>query len=445
MRRLLSRRSALRGAAITVGTGLAGCSSSSGDGQTTTAGPTTETATGPSPDVVAVIAYMASGVQIFENYYAIRSGDDEEIVIPDGLKNNALPEQVGKPLANVTGTAPAGAGPNQDTFAELFVDEYGTEPGIFTSHTFDAVSILLLANVAAGDNDGSAIRDQMRRVTDREGQTVGPETLAEGVEAAARGERVNYVGASSRTEFDKRGDPASASYEIWQFDSGTETGFRTLDTIGFTGSPGGTMADSSPGGKDRTAKIGLLLPETGDLGMAGKPMRKAGELAISIVQNADVSVDVDLGFRDTETDPNVGVHAAQNLIDAGYPCVVGPASSGVNEPVATQALIPNQVVGCSPSSTALSVSFLQDDGYVFRTAPSDLLQGQVLAQVASERVGGSTTATMYVDNDYGRQLSDQYVTSFDENHGGTVWNTVPIGKERDTYREPLTSVLSKST
>lgn len=423
-----------------MGAGVAGCSSSSESDPTTTSA---TTAAGPSPDVLAVIAYPATGVQIFRDYYAMRDGDDETIVVPDALKDAGIPEQVDEPLANVVGTAPTAASPNQEAFVDLFTDAYGKEPSIFTPHSFDAVAILLLANVAAGANDGTAVRDQMRRVTNGDGMEVGPGTLVEGVRAVARGEAVDYVGASGRTDFDERGDPAAAAYEVWKFAPDADAGFRTLETLDFTGSPGGPRAEESPGGTDRTAKVGLMFPVSGDLGSVGPPMRQAGELAARIVDEGDVSIDVDVGFRDTETSPQAGVDAAHDLVDAGYPCVAGPASSGVNQPVATQALIPHEVVGCSPASTALSVSFLEDDGYVFRTAPSDLLQGQVLADVAAERLDGTTTATMYVDNDYGRQLSDQYTTSFSGDYDGSVWQTIGIGKERDSYSEVLASALEK--
>jgi len=438
--------------------GLAGCGGDGGDGDVDgddggTSTPTpmdgdtptpTEGGTdgdGDYPDVLTIIGYPKSGIQIFRDYYSEYSPEDTELLVPDGLQDPDMQEQIGNPMDNVTGTAPSAAGPNRQQFTDLFRDEYGEAPGIFTSHTFDAVAILTLANAAAGENAGPAVKDQMRRVANGPGMEVGPQNLVEGVNAAAAGDDVNYQGASSPTDFDERGDPAATAYDVWEFAPDTDAGVETLETIDFTGDPGGPSADSGPGGTDRTVMVGMLLPESGDLASVGQPMIRAGELAAKVVNDGDADVDVDLQFEDSQTLAQAGVNGANSLINAGYPAVVGPASSGVNVPVSQQSYIPNQVVGCSPSSTALSVSFLEDDDFVFRTAPSDLLQGQVLAQVAADTLGGSTTSTMFVNNDYGQQLSDQYTETFTGDHGGSVWQTVAFQKEQSSY----TSVLSQAT
>jgi ABC-type branched-subunit amino acid transport system substrate-binding protein len=173
------------------------------------------------PEGVVVIGYPESGIQLFRDYYS-QSDGSEEILVPDGLRDGTMPGQVGNDMANVTGTAPAAGGPSQEAFNSLFQDEYGESPGVFTSQSYDSVAIQILANAAAGENDGTAVRDQMRRVANPEGMTVTPDNLIEGVEAAANGEEVNYQGASSATNFDENGDPASAAYAIWEFaDEGT--------------------------------------------------------------------------------------------------------------------------------------------------------------------------------------------------------------------------------
>jgi ABC-type branched-subunit amino acid transport system substrate-binding protein len=400
---------------------------------------------GSSPDVVNVIGYPTSGVQLFRDYYSMRDGSQEDIIVPDGLQDADMQAEIGNEMRNVTGTVPAGAGPNYDAFASLFEDEMGSQPSVFTAHTFDAVSILMLANAAAGENAGPAIRDQMRNVANPGGMEVGANNLVEGINAAANGENVNYQGASSATNFDQRGDPAASAYNVWEFAPDTETGINVLDTIEFEGDTGGPSSDSMPGGTDRTLMVGLILPESGDLAPVGGPMISAGELAAQVASEGDTNVEVDLSFEDTQTDAQAGISAAESLVNQGYPCIAGPASSGVNVPVSKQVFIPNQVVSCSPSSTALSVSFLEDDDFVFRTAPSDLLQGQVMARVAAEQLGAETTSTMYVNNDYGQQLSDQYTQSFTENHGGEVWQTVAFEKEQSAYTSRIQEVLSDSS
>ncbi|MDG5777677.1 ABC transporter substrate-binding protein [Haloarculaceae archaeon H-GB2-1] len=449
MSRNVPRRKVLKGIGAAGVVGLAGCSQDNGGdggGETTASQETTASggdSGGELPDVLTVIGYPSSGIQIFRDYYSSYSPDDVELVVPDGMKDPNMQKQVGNPMENLTGTAPSAAGPKQEAFADLFKDEYGTSPGVFTAHTFDSVAVLSLANAAAGENAGPAIKNQMRNVANGDGMEVGPDNLVEGIKAAANGEAVNYTGASSPVDFDKRGDPAAAAYDVWKFAPSKDSGVETLDTINFEGEASGPSADSIPGGTDRTAKVGMLLPETGDLASVGKPMIQAGELAAKVINDGDSSIEIDLGFEDSQTSPQAGVNAANSLVNAGYPAVCGSASSGVNVPVSKQVFIPNQVVGCSPSSTALSVSFLEDDDFIFRTAPSDLLQGQVLAQVSAERLGGSTASTLYVNNDYGQQLSQQYSDTFTEDHSGSVWQQTGFQKQQSSYTSVLNKALSK--
>jgi ABC-type branched-subunit amino acid transport system substrate-binding protein len=240
-----------------------------------------ETALSDDPGALIVIGYPQSGIQLFRDYYSDTDGG-HDIVVPDGLRDDTLPDKVGNEMANVTGTAPGSAGPNKDAFNDLYNDEYGEDPGVFAPHTFDSAAVLMLANALAGENSGQAVRNHMRRVAQGDGMEVGPGNLAEGVMEAARGNNVVYEGASSPVDFDKRGDPAAATYNVWEFGS---DGTTNTESIEFTGNPGGPTYEMGSGGTDRTIMYGILLPETGDLGSLGTPMIQAGELAGQVVQD----------------------------------------------------------------------------------------------------------------------------------------------------------------
>jgi ABC-type branched-subunit amino acid transport system substrate-binding protein len=300
----------------------------------------------------------------------------------------------------------------------------------------------ILANVAAGENSGSAVRDQMRNIANPGGIEVTPDNFLEGVEAVANGEDVNYQGASSNTNFNEAGDPANAAYSIWEFDG--EGGTTTTETLNFQGDNpegSGPSADSINGGTGRTVSLGILLPETGSLASVGQGMIQAAEIPVTQVNESDLDLEVDAQAEDTNTNPNTGAQAANSLVNAGVPFVCGTASSGVNVPVSKNEFIPNNVVGCSPSSTALSVTNLEDDDYIFRTAPSDILQGRVMAQVASEQLDASTAATLYVSNDYGQQLSERFSSVFEEEFGGTVTTQVAYNRNRSSYTAEVQEAL----
>ena len=417
------------GAAGAIGaSGLAGCIGNSGGGS------------GGGPSGLVVIGYPESGIQLFRDYYSASDGE-EEILVSDGLQDPSMIGQVGNDMENVTGTAPAAGGPSQEAFNSLFQEEYGSSPGIFTSQSYDSVAIQLLANAAAGENSGTAIRDQRRNVANPDGMEVTPDNLIEGIEAAANGENVNYQGASSVTNFNEAGDPASAAYNTWEFNADEESTVN-VEKQSFEGANpegSGPSVDSIPGGTDREISVGILLPETGGLASVGGPMIQAAQLPPMQVNNANpAGLSVNAQLEDTQTSPSAGTAAAESLVSAGVPSVCGSASSGVNVPVSQQVFIPNEIVGCSPSSTALSVTNLEDDDYIFRTAPSDLLQGRVMAQVMSGRLEADTVSVLHVNNDYGQQLAGRFVETFD----GEVFQQVAFNKGASSYSSVIDTALS---
>ena len=256
-------------------------------------GSTIQSALSGDPDGLFIVGYPEDGIQLFRDYYSASDGN-EEILIPDGLRDGALPSQVGNDMANVTGTAPAAGGPAQEAFTAAFEERYGESPGVFTSQSYDSAAVLILANVAAGENDGTAVRDQMRNVANPPGEEITPDNFVEGVELAANGEQVNYQGASSDVNFNEAGDPANAAYDIWEFDGQDNQSTSVADTQSFEGdNPGGSgsSADEMPGSDPgRTVELGILLPTSGNLASVGGPMVQAAEMAALEVNEADLDI-----------------------------------------------------------------------------------------------------------------------------------------------------------
>jgi len=181
------------------------------------------------PDLLVVISYVADGVALFEEYYD-RFAGDETVFVTDGLRDPSLPEQVGEPMTNVYGTAPRSDGPGIEWFETTFEDTHGSKPGIFTAESFDAAAVLLLANAAAGENHGPAIRDAIHQVTAEEGERIMPDQLPTGIELADEGRQVSYRGASGPITFDGSGDITGVSYEYFTF--GGQEGLERLETLG---------------------------------------------------------------------------------------------------------------------------------------------------------------------------------------------------------------------
>jgi len=182
------------------------------------------------PGVLLVVGYPESGNQIFRDFYSGFDGD-MDVLVSDGLQSGDLPGDVGYDMSNVTGTAPSGEGPGVDFFLDEFESQYGesAEGQPFTKQAYDAAAALVLANAAAGENAGSAVRDNMRAVTSEGGTEITPDKLVEGIERAAAGEEINYQGVSGPIAFDENGDLASATYVYFGYTA--DGGMETLDTI----------------------------------------------------------------------------------------------------------------------------------------------------------------------------------------------------------------------
>ncbi|ATW89620.1 amino acid/amide ABC transporter substrate-binding protein (HAAT family) [Halohasta litchfieldiae] len=418
--------------------GLAGCTSEDSDGSGGGGGSV--------PDAVMVVGFPQSGVQLFRDFYSEFASDtpDLDIVVPDGLMDSNLPGEVDNDMNNVIGTQPSAGGPGADFFTSEYQAAYGEEPGVFTAQAYDAMAINILATVAAGENTGSAIRDRIRTVANPGGEQFGPETLVDAVETVAGGDPVHYVGASSSADFDVNGDIVTAAYDVTDFQDGE---LSTLDTLEFgselTEEDNNAVAEDPVGVDSFEAMIGVLMPETGDLGPLGVPIRDGALLAATQVNDADLSVSVNTRVEDTQTDPQAGISGANALVNAGFGAVVGPAASNVNLQVADQVLIPNGVVGISPSSTDPNVTDLEDNGYIFRTCPSDVLQGSALAGLArGEYVEAESSSTLYLNDAYGQALEEEYVTNF-EDDGGSVSQQVSFEPEQASYSSQWADALDQ--
>ncbi|WP_247729776.1 ABC transporter substrate-binding protein [Halovivax limisalsi] len=195
-------------------------------------------------------------------------------------------------------------------------------------------------------------------------------------------------------------------------------GAGCLDTV-----PGiGTSAEPDP--TDRTIKLGLLLGVSGQVGPIGTDVEKAARLPVEQLEAANTGFHFDVRMEDTESDPRTGVEGALKLVRSGYPAVNGALISDVTLQATQQVLIPYRTVCCSPASTSPTLSVLNDVDLVFRTVVSDALQARVLARLAAD-AGHEDAAVIYVNNDYGYQLTRAFSRSFRTEHGGTVSARLP--------------------
>lgn len=194
-------------------------------------------------------------------------------------------------------------------------------------------------------------------------------------------------------------------------------GIGAAGTLSIAGCLDALQGGGSNGGSVEP-RLGILQPESGQLGELGTAIADGAELPVrQIEDNTDLTID--MSRRDTETRPEVGVTEAQTLVDSGYPAITGAASSSVTVTVAEDLLYPNEVVGITPASTTPDITDMPGD-YLLRTCPSDAWQGDAMADIAVNDQGASTIATLYLNNDYGQGLNDEFVAGCEDRDAEVV-------------------------
>ena len=170
-------------------------------------------------------------------------------------------------------------------------------------------------------------------------------------------------------------------------------------------------------------KIGIILGFTGPIESLTPDMAAGAELAIKEVADAGGVVGggaVEAVRGDsTCTDAAAAQAAAERLISSdGVKGIMGADCSGVTTAILNNVAKANGMVMISPSATSPALSTIEDDGYFFRTSPSDARQGEIVADILKEK-GVNSIAISYTNNDYGKGLSESIKTNF-EKQGGTV-------------------------
>ena len=161
-------------------------------------------------------------------------------------------------------------------------------------------------------------------------------------------------------------------------------------------------------------KMGIILGFTGPIESLTPAMRDSAKLAFkeasdsgSLLGGKKITV---LEGDSTCVDSAAAQSAAEKLVADGVAAIMGADCSGVTGAIATNVAVPNGVVMISPSATSPGLTDLADNGFFFRTAPSDARGGQILADITKDR-GVKSVAVTYTNNDYGKGLADVYAAA----------------------------------
>ncbi|MFM1950707.1 MAG: hypothetical protein RL418_394 [Actinomycetota bacterium] len=169
---------------------------------------------------------------------------------------------------------------------------------------------------------------------------------------------------------------------------------------------------------DLVLKLGTALPLTGNLAFLGPPEEAGVALAIADINSAGKGITIEATLGDSgDTDNKAYDTEIPRLLAAGVEAVVGAASSGTSLQFIDR-LVAECVIHFSPANTSAAFTTYEDKGLYFRTAPSDVLQGEVLGNLIAE--DGHQKISMIVLNDsYGTGLAE-FTTKAFEAAGGEV-------------------------
>lgn len=183
---------------------------------------------------------------------------------------------------------------------------------------------------------------------------------------------------------------------------------------------GCTGTEGSSGGsvEDYTLTIGTALPLTGTLAFLGPPEEAGVAMAAADVNAAETGLTLEVVYGDSGDNDNKAYETEiPRLLGEDVSAIIGAASSGTSLQFIDQ-VTGAGVIQFSPANTSDAFSTYDDNGLYFRTAPSDVLQGEVLGNLIAE--DGNQTLGMIVLNDsYGTGLAG-YVTEAFEAAGGEV-------------------------
>ena len=185
--------------------------------------------------------------------------------------------------------------------------------------------------------------------------------------------------------------------------------------------------------------LASLMPLSGDLASLGPGIALGAALAVEQI-NAAGGINgqpVQLIEGDSGCDGAVALTSLNDVIAQGAQGVMGAACSGTSLAILDTA-IAAEVVMVSPSITSPQFTKIDKKGFYARTAPSDLLQGDVLASLLVED-GVQTVSIISRADSYGRGLAEATAAAF-EAAGGTVKTIVYHATDASEFTSEVTAV-----
>ena len=191
-------------------------------------------------------------------------------------------------------------------------------------------------------------------------------------------------------------------------------------------------------------KVGTLLAHTGPLKEWGPHIQKGAVLAAKQLDEA--GIEFTLIHEDSQTSAVPATKAAKKLVEVDQViAIIGALASSSTQSVAEYVTCPNNVILVSPASTSPLLTILPADhgkDFLFRTCPSDVLQGIIAGKLAADF--NKTAAVLYVNNPYGQGLVVQFKKSFEKRRGKVLAMVPHVEKAAVSYKHEINRALARN-
>ncbi|QAY73203.1 amino acid ABC transporter substrate-binding protein [Agromyces protaetiae] len=206
---------------------------------------------------------------------------------------------------------------------------------------------------------------------------------------------------------------------------------------------GETESQEGAGPRDELAlTIGTALPQTGNLAFLGPPEEAGVAYATSQINAVSdkTGLTLDVVYGDSgDTDNKAYETEIPRLLGEDVSAIIGAASSGTSLQFIDQ-VTGAGVIQFSPANTSDAFTTYDDNGLYFRTAPSDVLQGEVLGNLIAED-GNQTLGLIVLNDSYGTGLA-KYVSEAFEAAGGEVVAESTYNTGDTTFDSQIGEVLA---
>ncbi len=197
--------------------------------------------------------------------------------------------------------------------------------------------------------------------------------------------------------------------------------------------------------RDLTLKIGTILPQSGTLSFLGPPEEAGVGLAAADINEVSDTTGLtmaDIVWGDSgDATNNAWQTTAPRLISEKVSAAIGAASSGVTK-LFLDDMVAAGIITFSPANTSADFTTWDDNGLYWRTAPSDVLQGEVLGNLIAED-GHENVASIYLNDSYGTGLNQFFTEAF-EGAGGSVVESQAFNAGDTSFDAQISAVLAQN-